>query len=902
MASSSRWGYTGLLIGVSMAAGIWGLHQGGLLAAWDGVFYDRFLSWTARFHRTEPNVLILRGGQANLKSETEAVKILDTLDGLGARVIVFNSPPLQSAPTFYEKAAGLGNVVFGRRLRPDPTDPDTLKVEEWPSCASHLDLPWGVTTLPPGLRGIHRSQRTRVRVGEDILPTMEMRTAELCESGTARFTKGDHFLINFVGSPGSIPNVSVATASAGDLIAELVDGKVVLVGTMDELVGLQTPVGREEPMSFVEFQGNALQTLLTGTPIRLLSELWILALLVGLGVLSSQVYQRVNSVAGVRLVLGVLLGCGVGAALALDLLHVWLPMGSVVLAQVGQFGLTLVFRTRMTNRALNEMRLHVLNQIKERFCPDDIWLSAEYWDHVVSLIHQTLDVRRMVFLQRMPGSRTLNEIRTVNCSLEDLNEQDRQLDSPAFALALSKGVPCRADGILKQDAAPEVDYVCPLSFDGEVMGVWVVGMDAEKTAGLPDVDRVLDKFSRQLGRLLFHRNRRNPSPSILVRLKEWVSAEKDDQAYRELRSTADMLERYYNVLEAVLGQIGTAMIVYDYFGRVLKANHLATELLRAEGSVPTQVTALAFLELVTGINEPQARDILRSVLLENSPAAMPAKLASQGDRQFLLRLYPLPERHYGFPGRKSVGACGIICELIETTSLSNLASLKGVVADRLGVELRDHLAAIEMSAALLETASFSEAKRKFFLNAVHQKINTCVEVINECQKYLGRSVDAYSIDCFPLDALDILDRVCAAFTLKAADRKVTLQVARPRLMEHVMASTTELEQLLFALLSLLLSDAAENTAITITVEDATNRSIFRFSNCGFGIPNNRLQQVLSGPESPMSEEFRALRDSVGSVEHWAGHFEITSEVGKGYSVVLELRQFRLSSLFAERPA
>jgi signal transduction histidine kinase len=314
-------------------------------------------------------------------------------------------------------------------------------------------------------------------------------------------------------------------------------------------------------------------------------------------------------------------------------------------------------------------------------------------------------------------------------------------------------------------------------------------------------------------------------------------------------------------------------------------------LLRAENFLPERATALEFLSLVTGLDAPQLRSFLRNVLLDRSPASMSVKFASQGERRFLLRVYPLSEVR---PGPDPLSVRGIVCEIIETTSLSTLASLKGVVADRLSVELRDHLAAIEISAALLETEELPPVKRESILQAIHEKTRICVQVINECQNYLGRNVDAFAIDCFPVDSIELLSRACAALNPKASGRGVTFEIEQPRLMAQVLASTSELSQLFSSILELLLRDAAENTSLSIKVEDVSNTTIFQFANRGFGIPNDRLQAILANPEPSASEEFQVLRKAIVWVRNWGGSLEVASDVGRGFTVTLILSQFNFA--------
>lgn len=886
-----------------MPLAAWLLYQTGWLEAWDGMFYDRVYSWTARWRNVKPQVLLLRLARGESWSDTEALKTLDVLEGFGARAVVVNFVPHRNSREFFQQAAEFRNVMFGRELRPDPDDPDTLRLEAWPVAARDLNLPWGVMYLPASLKGVHRWQYTHVTVGTNTYPTLERRAAALCDPTLTGLSVAGPFLINFAGGPGTFPNVPMSRLLAGDLISEMVKGKVVLVGPDDSLEGLETPVcGGADTMSFLEFQGNALQTLLDGTPIRPLPWFYLLLVLVVLGLSSSLLYQQVNPVAGLRLALGFILVYGLAAIAGMGYFRSWIALGPLILAQAGQFVFTLVVRARRTSFSLNEMRLRILSQIEQRFCPQNILLSPDYWDHLALMFNQTLDISRMVFFERVPQTLQLREIKSFNCTMEDRHEKGTTLDTSMFSAALTRGSPVRVSGYFERGQTPEEEYVCPLTFGDELLGLWVVGVDPLKSIRIPQFEVVLARFSRQIARLLYHKTRAAVKRSLAARVKGWLATEKEDPVYRELRTIADMLAQYYDILDTVFSQISAATIVYDSFGRVLKANEPAFTLLQPENLVPTRATALEFLRLVTGKDDTQVHSLLRSVLLDQAPASMSVKLPAHGERQFLLQVYPLLEQKHERPGAEPFSVQGMVCELIETTSISSLSSLKGVVADRLGVELRNHLAAIEISAGLMETDSISSAERQTLLQAIHQKTSTCVHVINECQKYLGRDVDAYAIRCFPLDALEVLGQVCAEFAQKAESRRVTFKIQQPRLTAQVLASTPELPQFFTAAMELLLRDAAENTVLTIDVEDVPNSLTFRLSNCGFGIPNDRLQEILTGSEAPDTEEFQVLRQAISWVRDWEGILQITSDVGKGYSISLQLRQFPLSPFVSSLPA
>jgi CHASE2 domain-containing sensor protein/signal transduction histidine kinase len=906
MSPTSRWGYTGLIVGVTVALGVWILQQAGWLAGWDGAFYDRIVSSTIRLREPKPKVLLLRIVREDTWSEAEANKTLDILQGFGARTIVLDSIPPGVSREFFQRLTALRNVAIGRQLRPAPDNPDTLRLEPWPAQAGELQVPWGVVFLSPAIRGVHRWQQSSVLIGTNTFPTVEGRAAALAELSSTVPASTEAFLVNFVGGPGKIPNISISKVLAGELIAEMVKGKVVLVGASDEFPGLATPVSSgAEPMSFLEFQGNALQTVLDARPIRPLPWALTLLLLVGLAVISSVLYQRVDSLAGVRLLIGMLLVCALSVEAALVLFNLWLPLGALVLAQGGQFALTLVFKTRMTSVALNEMRLHALRQLKERLGPPDFLTSLEHWELLASMINQTVKAQRMVFLERLPGTEQLREAKAINCTFDDVQEKDRSLDAPMFAaaLTLARGGPARIDGFFNPGQAQEDVYLCPLAFGGELLAVWVAGFDTSNAAAVPQLDTVLTRLSQQMARLLHQRKYVDARSCFAARLKTWFSSEKGDQTFQELSRSADALEQYYDTVEAVFNQGDTATLVYDSFGRVLKASDKALVLLQSENFAPGKGTAVELLLLLTRKDELEVRRLLRNVLLERSPTALSIKLPSQRERQFLLRLHPLLRAKQSHSGpEEGFTAQGLVCELIDTTSLSILATLKALVAERLGVELRDHLAAIEMAAALLESDGLAPAERQAVLEVIHSKTDMCVGVITECQKYLGRGMEAKSTQCFPLDALEVLDGICAQVTQKAAERHITVNREQPRLMAQVMASTEELEQLFTTVLELLVADAAEDTPLSIRVNDASSLAIFQFSNCGFGIPNERLQEILTSPEMPASKQFQVLREAAVRARDWGGHLDVWSEVGKGYSITLELRQFQLTALLSRNSA
>jgi hypothetical protein len=358
-----------------------------------------------------------------------------------------------------------------------------------------------------------------------------------------------------------------------------------------------------------------------------------------------------------------------------------------------------------------------------------------------------------------------------------------------------------------------------------------------------------------------------------------------------LNGTARLLEQYYSVLESLVRGITTATVVYDLFGRVLSVNEKMSQLLDADDFRPTQRTPLELLGHLTRQDETQSRQVLRHVILDKATVSFPVKLEAQPEHQFLLRLYPLEGDEGGQDGPEPFRQKGLVGELIDITAFSNLASLKGMIAERLGVQLRNDFAAIDMAACLLETSETPDVERQKLLALIHERIGQAVDVIAECQKYLDKDIGTYGRECYPLDAHGLFNQVCDQFRSLADQKRIRFEITQPRLMNHVLGSTEDLKKLFSAIFNLLLEDAAEDTALTVLVETEPSWVTFRFDNCGFGIPNERLQEILTGTDPVTLEDYRTLRKAISWLHNWGGALEIVSGVGRGYQIALTLRQF-----------
>lgn len=885
------WRHSGSLLGVAAPPLVWLLSMVGLLDPFSGWGHDQLMRLSSRLARAPSRVLLVELDAPQNVTDSAYLEMMRSLDSLGARQIVFTFLPTAASSAFFEEAARRG-VVFGWPIVPDPTDPDVRRLVEAPPGAKGVGLTFGVVDVPPSSHGIHRAEHAYVKLASETHPVLE--TAAARRLGADLPSKTRPYLVNFSGGPGSLPAASLERVLSGSLVSELVQGRTVLVGPVGSppQPGLHTPTTTgAQMMSLLEFQGHALDTLLSGRALRATGPVTTLLLLLFLTLPSLLLYQRLE----VRLASWLTLGLVALHVLLAAALFVWarvrLPVVELLLAQGLLFFLSLRGKALLTSLAINNLLLRLTSRLREGVYPPSFYASAEHWSQVINMVNQILDLNRVIFLERIEADHRVREIKSLNCSVNDIDEMRRDYERTPYSTAIEAQGPIRVKKYLKTVETAEDQYLTPLIFAGEILGFWAFGVEPATAAAIPRFETVVRDFGDQISEMLYHRQRvlKDRSESFLSRA---LRLQREIELYRALSRTVALIERRLGRVEGLLDDLTTAAIMYDLFGRVLEANSRMLELLRAENLAPYDMTALDLVSALTGYAPVQCRRFLRQVIIEKTPVSLPVALP--GGRSYALGLRALQSRE-----RQAVPEevapfqlTGILCELADTTSLSRLYDVKAHLMQRLGVQVRNDLAALELSSSLLATGGLSEEERREVSSIVHERVADAVETLDDCQRYLAVDADLFDgTERFPIDPHRPLETALDGIRLSAEARSLTLEVVEPRLLSHVFAAPSRLQDVFGRVLSLLVEDAVGGSSLRVHVEEDAKWVTFSFENRGFGMPNDRFQGYLFSGEDSASETARNLRTALRWVQDWGGTVEARSEVGSGTRIDLRFQRF-----------
>jgi CHASE2 domain-containing sensor protein len=887
--------HAGVALSLLVALTVSALSVTGALRFPDGAAYDGFVAVMPAWERTTPRVLLLEAGREEIMAGDPIwLRLLSELRRLGASQIVFGFVPEQVSRDFFE-AAGAGDVVLGRSPAGALAGTETPRLLPLPAAAAGKTFPTAVAAFAPPRSGVYRYQLVKVALEGGDLPALEALAAQLRNPSGWRAPE-QPYLVNFNDGVDRLPIMRVRQALEGELVPELVAGRSVLVapGRGSYPVGLDTPgAGDERPLSPIEFHGYALETLLAGRTIATLPPNGLPALLAVVALVNLWLYQR----AGLRFAGGVTAALFAVYVLcayaALGLARVWVPFVEAVLVLTMQ-GIALMRRDAgAETRALVALLGEVTARVREWVFPASVHDSPEPWVHLAALVHQTLDLERVIFFERVRRRHRAREVHSLGCALTDIAERRRDYERTPYTTAIAEQGPIRVDSFLTPGAAREEQFLAPWLYGGEVVGFWAIGVDPDKKAEIRDFDALLRDFGNEIAALVSERLESSRlRDARLRRTLRWLHPE-GRRRYGAVAAAATLVERRLGALEQVLNHLSTAAVFYDLFGRVILANRPMMDLTGSAGIPIYDVTALDLVMILTGKDIGEARRALRRVIVERVVVSLPAALPG-GRHDYVLGLAPIDrEAGLGRPHgeRTPFELDGVLCELLTVSALRKAYANKERMMARSALRLRDDFGSIITHLGVLESEDTAIEARRGAIKAIHTRAEDATRVIDEAERWLAADLAHDTASAYPVDLKAAVEAAVRELTPLAESRQVLLETGAGDFIRLVFAEPGNLMTVIRSMCLPVIQDSIEQGRVEVRLSDSDSWITLELKNAGFGIPNDRLQEYLHGQEALRSEEFRRLRQAARRVSEWGGALEGESQVGVGLRFTLRLRPY-----------
>lgn len=544
-------------------------------------------------------------------------------------------------------------------------------------------------------------------------------------------------------------------------------------------------------------------------------------------------------------------------------------------------------------KILGQILLRQSSYLSKRIVSTTALDSQETWTQMANLTRHLLNFDRAIFLEKLDGDHRLKEVVSVDASMDSIKEKRRDFHRSPYKDSIKKGGCFEVKTYLhpsKENDAEEKQFLCPLLYDGEVVGFWAMGVNSKNLENQAQFETQVNDLSDQLARLLNQRRKLvKNSKRGASSWREWLFGSQN-KAFSELRSSIQLLMDKHQSTELQMESLSTCTMTYNVFGRVEQVNRQMREVLGKFKIKPFEMTLLDFIMRLTGHDENESREVIREVIMDQRSMFMPATALKTMGHAYQLYIVPLLiEKKEDVKANSAFRVTGVLCELIDLSDVKSVLKLKDILFERLYYKLKNDMELYTLSADMLEQELPPEELREIG-SIMHEKIKESVEILDRTKETLLQDVITAPVGCYPIEVREPIEEVIEKFREAAEKTGVKFETNLSDLLSLAQASPRGLDEILTAMVNILLEDSVDDSAIRIETHEAeAGHIVYEMENSGMGMPPERFEACLNGQELRASRSFKILQDAHHELLAWGGRLEGESELGTGIKFKLYLK-------------
>jgi|GEM_PF-2500446 len=712
-------------------------------------------------------------------------------------------------------------------------------------------------------------------------------------------------IIDFSMEDGLLPLVTARRVLDDALSADLARNKIIIIGEAQELgtPGFTVPLRPETGISLLELQGYVLHSLLNDRFLKFSNPLVTLLGMLIIGVVSVFLFQWLPPHVSLFYTLFICLLFVIFQWFSVKFNAQILPVWEWIFTQC--LTLLVVYQVRRIKEeaALNRMIAETNSRLAKRVQPLNFNRSKDPWKRILSFINQQLNLERSIFLEKVSKQHRVKEIEALNCSIDDISELRRDYERAPYSDALEENgpiVPFRK--YFDNLSESETEYLIPLTYAGDVLGFWALTLKPDEYWNKTLFENNLRNFSIQISELVFHRNHWVNQANITKNpLRRLFSLELGQSLHKQLTHSMSMLEHRLDTLEDVFNGLSSAAIVYDVFGQVLHTNSIIEYLARVNNIAIYKLTAMELMSLTGEINLDDARKKLRFVTLKNQTLALNSQLF-KSHSSHLLRIRPLTTKQNENSDQVNpFQVLGILFEFIDISQIQQHIDVRHEISDKYFLELRNKLEAMNLANRRLDVND--SEKSNYLSEIIKQNITEISLITKQAEDELLNHAYMSDQQIVPLNIVATIEKVIADLEDSAQVKNINFSFSKSDLISLSYVEPNTLEQLITAILTLLIQDATPDSIINILTmseyDQHKHQLNINFTSMGKGVPKEQLSKAFT-----LNQAFADNKDDPlnqisilsNQVRRWEGNLVIHTEIGSGFSIDLTLKTFDFSDL------
>lgn len=770
---------------------------------------------------------------------------------LGAEKIVFTFDPF-ARPNPSERGP---DIIVGGPPQPVPGKPGRWRLQDQEPSPR---IQHAVAVVPPSEHGIFRRQWLWIPSPEGRLPTIEAMAAGQTLNGPSDF-------LIAMPSREVLPRVPLEQLFSKVFPDDLLRGKIAVVGPgrFVDPPRYVTPATAGKPqVNRAEFHTRAIQSLLAGRAIQPVTGVWRALLLFGFSVLLVRLLARSDPSALARnLTIGVLLTVGLGYAM-LALADLMLPLTELLLAP-----LVLGFMIFRQKEMLQDERLvRVVDRTTAYVARHALLTDLNRWPDFLATAARLGGIEQWLLFEKLNGG-AVEVLASQGHIDENVNAQIRYL--PLLKRAdEARPAPVPAGESLFR--LPGKAHLVRLT-NSERRIYWLYHIplgDSHEASSANAAKRISHSLVAAL-------DLEYADPAAKMQSDRFKSLD------NRVAHSMDLIVSRSTELRQSLAAMQTAMILYDAAGMPLHTNASMRRILRSLQLDVAESTPVDVAEKLTSIDGGASRSMLKELVLTGGELRLSAAQELEG-RRYVLRVNNV-QNEVGEP------TGGLLFEAIDVTEVDRMAQVQRELASQIDSQIRNDLEAIQLAARLASDGRLSRERQNKALAHVLEATARARNTLNSIGELLDRALRVGMPDPYPVNPKHSLIRALSCVRSRADELGVELKLEQPGLTTAVIAEPALLDELVEALVRVVLNDSPRGSVVAAELLELESESAIVVTG-GFGLPPDRLDDILGGRGKGGSEEFRVIAQATEVLPAWGGVIEASSEPGAGYSFKVRLRK------------
>ncbi len=342
----------------------------------------------------------------------------------------------------------------------------------------------------------------------------------------------------------------------------------------------------------------------------------------------------------------------------------------------------------------------------------------------------------------------------------------------------------------------------------------------------------------------------------------------------QLLTAMNRLASFAGELRRTIGALHTATMLFDGSGVPLQLNRAMRTLLARANVIADEATPLDVAIALSGLEENMALDLLAQALRHGGSLSLSSRHEIEG-------------RFYDSRVTRSGG--GLLFEAADVTELQHLARLRTEVASEIDARIRNDLEAIEVATKLAGDSRLADDRRARAMQMVSQAAGRTRDTLESLSQMISSAAPADQSEPFAVNPRTALIKAVTAVRAQAGASLPTLNVVLPELASLVLADPDDLDELLQAMLQIVMADAPEGGEIEVALNEGEQSSMITISG-GFGLPRDRFVLALGDAAVGVPPPFRALQRASATLPSWHAELAASSDAGTGYRFALTLQR------------